>query len=249
VVEQITAARAALAVEGWDNGATSIYHRLVHDGGSAPSPRTIHRVLVRAGLVVPQPKKRPRSSYRRFQFPCTDDCWQIDGWQARLADGTAVVVLDVIDDCSRYLLASYVCDAETTRHAWTCISQAIDRQRRTSRGDLFHHLRGGAGRAGPRRPGPVQQPFGALLSKTAPVLVVGLPTDLQPPAQLRHRHPPRAYLDEQRGSFDLHRHYFPAHATTVAQTRSVSAMSRPEVSAMSCHKTAAPDGVERSVGV
>jgi hypothetical protein len=127
VVAQITTARAALAVEGWDNGATSIYHRLLHDGVAAPSPRTIHRVLVRAGLVVPQPKKRPRSSYRRFQFPCTDDCWQIDGWQARLADGTAVVVLDVIDDCSRYLLASYVCDAETTRHAWTCISQAINR--------------------------------------------------------------------------------------------------------------------------
>ena len=127
VIAQITDVRAALAVEGWDNGATSIYHRLLHDGVPAPSPRTIHRVLVRAGLVVPQPKKRPRSSYRRFQFPCTDDCWQIDGWQARLADGTAVVVLDVIDDCSRYLLASYVCDAETTRHAWTCISQAINR--------------------------------------------------------------------------------------------------------------------------
>lgn len=127
LVELIVAARAALAAEGWDNGATSIAHRLLRDGTAAPSPRTIHRVLVRAGLVVPQPAKRPRSSYRRFQFPCTDDCWQIDGWQTRLADGTAVVVIDVIDDCSRYLLHSYACAAETTRHSWACIVEAIRR--------------------------------------------------------------------------------------------------------------------------
>jgi hypothetical protein len=46
-------ARADLAVEGWDNGALSIFYRLLREGVQPPSCRTVHRVLVRQGLVVP----------------------------------------------------------------------------------------------------------------------------------------------------------------------------------------------------
>ena len=62
MVELITTARADLAAEGWDNGALSIFYRLLREGVQPPVWRTIHRVLVRQGLVVPQPRKRPRSS-------------------------------------------------------------------------------------------------------------------------------------------------------------------------------------------
>jgi transposase InsO family protein len=127
IVARIVSTRSLLEKEGWDNGAVSIFYRLLHDQEAAPSPRTIHRVLVRQGLVVPQPQKRPRSSYRRFQFPCTDDCWQIDGWEQRLSDGTVAVVLDIIDDCSRYLLHSYACDGETAANTWACMVEAIRR--------------------------------------------------------------------------------------------------------------------------
>ena len=92
MVELITTARADLAAEGWDNGALSIFYRLLREGVQPPVWRTIHRVLVRQGLVVPQPRKRPRSSYRRFEFPAPDDCWQIDGFGYQLADGQSVVV-------------------------------------------------------------------------------------------------------------------------------------------------------------
>lgn len=71
VVELVVWARKQLEVEGWDNGAISIRHRLLFDGEQPPSARTVHRVLVRAGLVEPDPKKPPRSSYRRFVFPAT----------------------------------------------------------------------------------------------------------------------------------------------------------------------------------
>jgi putative transposase len=71
----IVTARKELEREGWDNGAWSIHSRLRHDGISkVPSARTIHRVLQRQGLIEPEPRKRPRSSYRRFVFPATDDC-------------------------------------------------------------------------------------------------------------------------------------------------------------------------------
>ncbi len=74
MVELIVRARKQLEVEGWDNGAISVRSRLLFDRVDPPSARTVHRVLVRAGMVEPNPKKRPRSSYRRFVFPATDDC-------------------------------------------------------------------------------------------------------------------------------------------------------------------------------
>jgi transposase InsO family protein len=126
----IAAARKTLEREGWDNGALSIRARLLHDGVDAPpAARTIHRVLLRHGLVEPEPRKRPRSSYRRFVFPATDDCWQIDAFEYVLADPAAsvVVVFEVLDDHSRYNLDSRAWPAETTEGAWTTMTRAIHR--------------------------------------------------------------------------------------------------------------------------
>jgi transposase InsO family protein len=125
MVARIVAVRALLAEEGWDNGATSIYYRLLAEGVQPPTRRTIHRVLVRAGLVGPAPGKRPRSSFRRFQFPATDDCWQLDAFEFRLATGQVVVVFELRDDRSRYLLNTLAWAAETTLGAWTCVIQAV----------------------------------------------------------------------------------------------------------------------------
>jgi len=126
----IVTARKTLEHEGWDNGAWSIHARLRHDGISeVPSARTIHRVLQRQGLIEPEPRKRPRSSYRRFVFPATDDCWQIDAFEHTLADPAAsvVVVFEILDDHSRYNLDSLAWPSETTEGAWTAMTRAIAR--------------------------------------------------------------------------------------------------------------------------
>jgi transposase InsO family protein/transposase-like protein len=126
----IVAARQQLEREGWDNGAWSIHARLWHDGLSeVPSVRTIHRVLQRQGLVEPEPRKRPRSSYRRFEFPATDDCWQIDAFEHTLADPAAsvVVVFETLDDHSRYNVDSLAWPSEDTEGAWTTMTRAIGR--------------------------------------------------------------------------------------------------------------------------
>jgi transposase InsO family protein len=126
----IVTARKELEREGWDNGALSIHARLRHDGvDQVPSARTIHRVLQRHGLIEPEPRKRPRSSYRRFVFPATDDCWQIDAFEHTLADpaATVVVVFEILDDHSRYMLDSLAWPSETTEGAWTAMSRAIGR--------------------------------------------------------------------------------------------------------------------------
>ncbi len=125
VVAQVLAARLLLEKDGWDNGATSIFYRLQRDGADPPAVRTIHRLLVQAGLVVPQPGKRPRSSYRSFQYPATDDCWQLDSYAYTLADGISVVIFEVKDDRSRYLVGLTAWEAETTLGAWYSLVAAM----------------------------------------------------------------------------------------------------------------------------
>jgi transposase InsO family protein len=57
------------------------------------SPATVSRYLARQGLVVPEPKKRPRSSYIRFQADQPNECWQADFTHYPLADGTGTEIL------------------------------------------------------------------------------------------------------------------------------------------------------------
>src|SRR5437588_7729500 len=61
VEEAIVRLRKDLVV---DNGAQAIAYHLARrdDLGPAPSAATVHRVLVRRGMVVPQPDKRPKSA-------------------------------------------------------------------------------------------------------------------------------------------------------------------------------------------
>lgn len=108
-----------------DNGAWSIRQHLLATTGSAPAASTVHRVLVDRGLVVAQPQKRPKSSWRRFSFPNPDDCWQMDATEWSLAGGTTVVIFDVEDDCSRLALASWACPAETGQAAWDTVCAAF----------------------------------------------------------------------------------------------------------------------------
>jgi transposase InsO family protein len=125
MVAEIITARTALEAEGWDFGAISIRYRLLFAGLQPPAARTIHRILVREGMVLAEPAKRPRSSLRRFTFPATDDCWQIDAFNHRLANGHAVVVFQLIDDHSRSEVGTLAWPAEETAGAWECVSRAI----------------------------------------------------------------------------------------------------------------------------
>jgi transposase InsO family protein len=126
MVALILAARVHLEEEGWDSGALSILFRLLREGHDPPSWRTIHRVLVREGRVEPQPQKKPRSAYRRFEFPAPDDCWQIDAFDYRLLGGELATVFEVKDDCSRTQIANLAWPAEETTGAWECLARGID---------------------------------------------------------------------------------------------------------------------------
>ena len=109
--------------EDWPQprGAASIADQLRRAGLPCPAVSTIHRVLVRNGLVVAQPQKRPRASFIRFVYPDPNGCWQIDATRWVLADGSEAWVMDVLDDHSRVLVAAHACPAPTTAAAQAAV--------------------------------------------------------------------------------------------------------------------------------
>lgn len=126
VLAMVLDLREQLRAEGWDCGALSIHHRMRRDG-PVPSARTIHRILVAHGLIEPQPKKRPRSSYRCFAHARANECWQMDGHDLRLADGTMYKALRIQDDCSRQVMATVAAWSENTTDLWRCFEAACQR--------------------------------------------------------------------------------------------------------------------------
>ena len=106
VAERIVALRRELAGQGLDHGPQTICWYLEQEQLPVPSTSTIRRILLAAGLVTPEPRKRPKSSYRRFEADQPNECWQSDFTHWQLADGTGVEIINWLDDHSRYLLAA-----------------------------------------------------------------------------------------------------------------------------------------------
>ena len=98
--------RQELVAGGHDAGAQTIAHHLVGRVDKVPSLATIWRILSRHGLIVPEPHKRPRSSFKRFEAELPNEMWQADATHWLLADTSEVEILNLIDDHSRLLLAS-----------------------------------------------------------------------------------------------------------------------------------------------
>src|SRR5881275_2846181 len=105
VRERVIELRSQLIADGLDAGPHTIGWHLEQEGHKPPAPATISRIVHQAGLITPQPRKRPRSSYARFEMAQPNEMWQSDFIHWRLADGTDVEVLDWLDDHSRYLLS------------------------------------------------------------------------------------------------------------------------------------------------
>lgn len=108
-----------------DNGAQTIAYHLQRAGIAAPSVRTIHRILVRRGMVTPQPEKRPRSSYRRFEYSRPNECWQIDATEWPIEGGVRAWIMDLIDDHSRFVPAAVVGEGQTAALAWAAVEAAM----------------------------------------------------------------------------------------------------------------------------
>jgi transposase InsO family protein len=109
VVELIVELREKLTATGLDAGPDTIGWHLQHHHDITVSRATIARHLAKRGLVIPEPKKKPKSSYIRFQAAQPNECWQSDFTHYRLtrpdgSPGRDTEIITWLDDCSRYAL-------------------------------------------------------------------------------------------------------------------------------------------------
>src|SRR3954451_15038547 len=105
VAESVLRLRKQLDDAGLDAGADTIGWHLARHHGTTLSRATINRILLRAGAVTPDPSKRPKSSYIRFEAEMPNECWQSDFTHYRLIDSTDTEILTRLDDHSRYALS------------------------------------------------------------------------------------------------------------------------------------------------
>lgn len=101
VQAEILQLRRELSEAGYDAGPQTIAHHLIGRAEPVPSVATIWRILKRHGVITPQPHKRPRCSFIRFEAKLPNETWQCDATAWQLADGSPVEILNIEDDHSR----------------------------------------------------------------------------------------------------------------------------------------------------
>lgn len=123
---QAVAVRAALEASGLDHGPISVHDKM-HTMGlpQVPSTAALARIFREAGVARLEPKKKPRSAWRRFVYPAPNACWQLDATQYVLSAGRTCVIFQLIDDHSRYAVASHAAWSETAEAAIAVFDKAV----------------------------------------------------------------------------------------------------------------------------
>ncbi len=122
--DTVATIRKELIDEGLDHGPISIQDRI--DSPTVPSLATIWRVLHRRGMITPQPRKRPRSSYVRFEAPAPNETWQIDHTDFETINDGTVKIFNIIDDHSRLAIRCRAVKQATTTQAWETFTQGTE---------------------------------------------------------------------------------------------------------------------------
>ena len=126
VREQALGVRAALESSGLDHGPISVHDKMKTMGlDPVPSVASLARIFRQEGVARLEPKKKPRSAWRRFVYPAPNACWQLDATEYVLAGGRKCVIFQLIDDHSRYAVASHVARSENAKAAVRVFDKAV----------------------------------------------------------------------------------------------------------------------------
>jgi len=125
--DEIVRLRKSLAEDGFDAGAVTIQAHLLARHPSPPAVSSIWRVLNRRGFVVPQPQKRPKSSYVRFEAELPNQRWQMDMTHVAIEADRHLEVLNVIDDHSRLCVASVAFEVVAATDVVAVFTEAAQR--------------------------------------------------------------------------------------------------------------------------
>jgi transposase InsO family protein len=117
-------------------GALRIVHELMRGpqvSEPLPSRATVHRILVRHGLVVGRSRRRKPSDYVRWERPAAMQLWQIDivygpGLvEVRTGEVREARIVTGVDDHSRYCVLARVVDRATGRAICLAFAEALER--------------------------------------------------------------------------------------------------------------------------
>ena len=126
VKAQAIAVRAALESSGLDHGPISVHDKMASMGlPVVPSTAALARIFRETGVARLEPKKKPRAAWRRFVYPAPNACWQLDATEYVLTGGRTCVIFQLIDDHSRYAVASHVAWGETAEAAIIVVDKGI----------------------------------------------------------------------------------------------------------------------------
>lgn len=128
--------------DGPDAGAESIAARPEREGVGPPANSAIHRILVSAGPVRPEPGKRPKASYTRFEASPPDELWQSDFTHRPIATVPGAVVVSRLDDHSRNPLharafATVTMDDVQATFLQACAEHGIPARTLTDNGTVY----------------------------------------------------------------------------------------------------------------
>ncbi len=94
--------------------------------GPIPSRITVHRILIRHGLVNPTSRRRRREDYKRWQRDRAMELWQMDiVGGVLLADGREAKVVTGVDDHSRFCVIAAVVPKATGRAVCLALVTAL----------------------------------------------------------------------------------------------------------------------------
>lgn len=123
---QAVQVRASLASSGLDHGPISVHDKMrAMRLEYVPSVASLARIFREAGVARVEPRKKPRSAWRRFVYPAPNACWQLDATDYVLTGGRRCTIFQLIDDHSRFALASHVADSETADAAVIVFDKAV----------------------------------------------------------------------------------------------------------------------------
>ncbi len=126
VKQQALAVRGAPEASGLDHGPISVHDKMRAMGlDPVPSVASLARIFRKAGVAKAEPKKKPRSAWRGSSIPAPNACWQLDATGYVLTGGRTCVIFQLIDDHSRYAVASHVAWGETAAAAITVFDKAV----------------------------------------------------------------------------------------------------------------------------
>ncbi len=139
---RIVELRKQLEKDGPDAGAESIAARPEREGVRPPANSTIHRILVSAGPVRPEPGKRPKASYTRFEASPPDEPRQSDFTHWPIATVPGAVAVSRLDDRSRNPLharafATVTMDDVEAAFLQACAEHGIPARTLTDNGTVY----------------------------------------------------------------------------------------------------------------